>query len=85
MSTFSQRAAWMAVHSEDGGRLLEITREHLTISRDLAESQRYITEQDKEILTARLITLRAERDEILAKYEAMLEEHEAEVGGGGGR
>jgi hypothetical protein len=80
MSEFSKRATWMAAHSEDGDRLLEITREHLAIARDLSENRQYITEQDREILTARITELRLERDAILAKYEALLKEHEAEVG-----
>ncbi|OXM15441.1 hypothetical protein [Paenibacillus herberti] len=70
----SSGAVWMAVNGPEGDRLLEITREHLRIVRELpvkpsGQMAQDLFRMERAILHAKIDALRAERDEIIARYE----------------
>lgn len=75
--THSKRAIWLAVNSEHGDRLVEIAREHLRLAAELPprpslgmrEAGIDPMHEIREIITARIEQLRAERDAIIEQYE----------------
>lgn len=73
MSTHSKRAIWLAVNSEHGDRLVEITQEHTALARDLAVNK-HLTDAEKESYKARIEQLRQERDTILQQFEQRQQE-----------
>ncbi|MBJ6361192.1 hypothetical protein ACFOQM_07795 [Paenibacillus sp. GCM10012307] len=66
---FSRKAVWLAVDSEYGDRLMEITREHVALAKELIVNRESVTEPDREIYTACIEQLRQKRDSIISKFE----------------
>lgn len=62
----SKAAVWRAVNSEYGDRLVEIAQEHTRLSLELIKHKHGV---DAEIIEARIVQLRKERDGILALFE----------------
>jgi len=71
MTEHSKRAIWLAVNSEHGNRLVGITREHTRLARELAEHAEHMSEDAKNVLSARINQLRDERDAIISQFEGM--------------
>ncbi|GED53507.1 hypothetical protein [Brevibacillus borstelensis] len=69
MSNFSKRAIWMAVNSEHGDRLVQISREHASLAKRLIEEGKQLSEAVVSEMKARIDQLRTERDHILAQFE----------------
>lgn len=69
MSNHSKRAIWLAVNSEHGDRLVEIAQEHTSLALEIAEYAGHMTEDVKDILSARIGALRIERDRIISQFE----------------
>lgn len=65
----SRRAVWLAVNSEYGDRLTEITREHVALAKSLVMDRERLTETDREVYAARIAQLRQERDSIIQQFE----------------
>jgi hypothetical protein len=66
---FSRNTVWRAANSEYGDRLTEITREHVTLAKELILYRKSISANDREIYTARIAQLRQECDAIIQKFE----------------
>jgi hypothetical protein len=66
---FSRRAVWLAVDSEYGNRLTEITREHVGLVKTFFMDRRTLTETDRDVIAARIEQLRQERDAIIQQFE----------------
>lgn len=66
--TPSKRAILLAINSEHGDRLVEITQEHTALARDLAVNK-HLTDAEKESYKARIEQLRQERETILQQFE----------------
>ncbi|NTZ20958.1 hypothetical protein EXW96_26585 [Paenibacillus sp. JMULE4] len=66
---YSKKALWLACNSEFGGRLAEITKEHISLAKELTFNERYMTARDREIVMTRIETLRQERDGIISLFE----------------
>jgi hypothetical protein len=65
----SRRAVWLAVNSEYGDRLTEITREHVALAKSLVIDRERLTETDREVYADRIAQLRLERDGIIQQFE----------------
>lgn len=63
---FSRKAIWQAVNSEFGDRLIQIAVEHTKLVKAFIEFQHGV---DAEIIEARIVQLREERDGIIEMYE----------------
>ncbi|WP_245605574.1 hypothetical protein [Thermicanus aegyptius] len=66
---FSKKALWLACSSEYGERLAQITREHVSLAKELSLNGRFMTARDREIIAARVESLRQERDGIISLFE----------------
>lgn len=66
---FSRRAVWLAVDSEYGDRLTEITREHVALAKELIVNREGLTATEREVYAARIVQLRQERDDIIRQFE----------------
>ncbi|WP_281869939.1 hypothetical protein [Brevibacillus parabrevis] len=64
----SKRAIWLAVNSEHGDRLIQITREHTRLARDLIVDRYRLSDEEVEIYKARIEQLRVERESILDQF-----------------
>ncbi|CAM3464218.1 hypothetical protein EDM52_18495 [Brevibacillus invocatus] len=74
----SKRTIWLAVNSEHGDRLVEITQEHTRLARELIVERYRLSELEIEIYKARIEKLRLERENILQQFvqtEAELDEN----------
>ncbi|WP_279041752.1 hypothetical protein [Brevibacillus borstelensis] len=69
MSNFSKRAIWMAVNSGHGDRLVQISREHASLAKQLIEEGKQLSEVAVTKMKARINQLRVERDQILKQFE----------------
>lgn len=67
MKKFDKTAIWRAVNSEYGDRLVEIAREHAELTKELITHKHSV---DAEIIEARIVQLREERDGILELFES---------------
>jgi tRNA splicing ligase len=76
LKKFDKTAIWRAVNSEYGDRLVEIAREHAELTKELITHKHGV---DAEIIEARIVQLREERDGILELFE---NEEEASLNGG---
>ena len=65
----SRRAVWLAVNSEYGDRLTEITREHVSLAKELIVNREGLSDSDREVYAARIAQLRQERDAIIQQFE----------------
>ncbi|XID90467.1 hypothetical protein ACF3MZ_18205 [Paenibacillaceae bacterium WGS1546] len=66
---YSKKALWLACNSEFGQRLLEITKEHVSLAKEITLKGPFMTAKDREIAIARIKSLRQERDRIISRYE----------------
>lgn len=66
---FSRRAVWLAVNSEYGDRLTEITREHVALAKEHIMDRESLSESDREVYAARIAQLRQERYVIIQQFE----------------
>jgi len=57
------------MESEHGDRLVAITREHVSLAKELVLNRRRLSECDREIYTARIAQLRQERADIIHQFE----------------
>lgn len=71
MKMFSKRAIWLAVNSEHGDRLVQITQEHTRLARSLSveRASAMPSHEVVEIYKARIEQLRQERDSILQQFD----------------
>jgi hypothetical protein len=75
----SKRAIWLAVNSEYGDRLVEIAREHIRLFKELPPRSTTALSavgvdphaDVREIIYARIEQLRAERHEIISRFEGV--------------
>ncbi|NTZ19902.1 hypothetical protein EXW96_20830 [Paenibacillus sp. JMULE4] len=65
----SRHAVWLAVNSEYGDRLTEITREHVALAKSLIMDRESLSDSDRGIYSARIVQLRQERDAIIQQFE----------------
>ncbi|WP_027093233.1 MULTISPECIES: hypothetical protein [Cohnella] len=65
----SKKAIWLACNSEYGERLAEITKEHVSLAKELTINGRFMTARDREIVMSRVEALRQERDGIISLFE----------------
>ncbi|ELK43459.1 hypothetical protein ABE205_17415 [Brevibacillus agri] len=66
---YSKKALWIASNSEFGERLAKITKEHVSLAKELILNRRYMTARDREIVMTHIETLRQERDSIISLFE----------------
>ncbi|ATF11215.1 hypothetical protein [Brevibacillus brevis] len=65
----SKRAIWLAVNSEHGDRLVQITQEHTKLARELIIDRYRLSDEEVEIYKARIEQLRRERESILKLFQ----------------
>lgn len=65
----SKRAIFLAVNSEHGDRLVQITQEHTRLARELIIDRYRLSEEEVEIYKARIEQLRRERESILKLFQ----------------
>ncbi|MFC8688769.1 hypothetical protein [Brevibacillus porteri] len=65
----SKRAIWLAVNSEHGDRLVQITQEHTKLARELLIDRYRLSDEEVEIYKARIEQLRRERESILKLFQ----------------
>nr|WP_150959613.1 hypothetical protein [Aneurinibacillus sp. XH2] len=66
---YSRRAVWLAVNSEYGDRLTEITREHAALAKSLIMDRVSLSDSDREVYASRIEQMRLERDGIIQRFE----------------
>jgi len=66
---FSKKALWLACNSDFGERLVEITKQHITLAKELTFYGQYMTARDREIAKTYIETLRQERNRIISFFE----------------
>ncbi|MFG0211891.1 hypothetical protein ACFU8X_02230 [Brevibacillus porteri] len=65
----SKRAIWLAVISEHGDRLVQITQEQTKLARELIIDRYRLSDEEVEIYKARIEQLRRERESILKLFQ----------------
>ena len=65
----SKRAISLAVNSEHGDRLVQITQEHTRLARELIIDRYRLSDEEVEIYKARIEQLRRERESILKLFQ----------------
>ncbi|WP_289142465.1 hypothetical protein [uncultured Brevibacillus sp.] len=65
----SKRTIWLAVNSEYGNRLVELTQEHTRLARELIIDRYRLSDEEVEIYKARIEQLRRERESILKLFQ----------------
>jgi len=65
----NKKAIWLACSSEYGERLIEITKEHVLLAKELSINGRFMASRDREIVMTRVEVLRQERDGIISLFE----------------
>ncbi|WP_127484283.1 hypothetical protein [Paenibacillus ehimensis] len=66
---YSKKALWLACNSEFGERLAEITKEHISLAKELTLNGKCMTARDRETIMTHIETLRQERDGIISLFE----------------
>jgi len=64
----SKRAIGLAVNSEHGDRLVQITQEHTRLAREIIIDRYRLSDEEVEIYKARIEQLRRERESILKLF-----------------
>jgi hypothetical protein len=65
----SKRTIWLAVNSEHGDRLVQITQEHTRLARSLIVDRDQLRDEEVRIYKDRIEQLRLEREHILQQFE----------------
>lgn len=65
----SKRAIFLAVNSEHGDRLVQITQDHTRLARELIIDRYRLSDEEVEIYKARIEQLRRERESILKLFQ----------------
>lgn len=71
---YSKKALWLACNSKLGERLAKITKEHITLAKELTFNGRHMTTKDRVIVMTLIETLRQEQDGIISLFEEIRSE-----------